>query len=36
LIREQHAVQHDEEMLIQTARETGRELMFLMKRDQKR
>jgi monovalent cation:proton antiporter-2 (CPA2) family protein len=34
LIREQHAVQHDEEQLIQTARETGRELRFLMKKDQ--
>ncbi len=35
LIREQHAVQHDQELLIQTAQETGRELRFLMKRDQK-
>ncbi|MDX1403381.1 MAG: monovalent cation:proton antiporter-2 (CPA2) family protein [Woeseiaceae bacterium] len=33
LIREQHAIQHDEEKLIQTALETGRELRFLMNRD---
>lgn len=36
LIRQQHAVQHDEERLIQSARDTARELRFLMKGDQKR
>ena len=35
LIREQHAVQHDEEQLIQTARDTARELELLMKSDLK-
>jgi glutathione-regulated potassium-efflux system protein KefB len=35
LIREQHAVQHDEEQLIQTARDTARELELLLKSDQK-
>jgi glutathione-regulated potassium-efflux system ancillary protein KefC/glutathione-regulated potassium-efflux system protein KefB len=33
LIREQHAVQHDEEMLVQTARETARELELLLSSD---
>jgi len=33
LIREQHAVQHDEEQLIQTARDTASELELLMKSD---
>ena len=33
LIREQHAVQHDEEMLVQTARETARELELLLGSD---
>ncbi len=36
LIREQHAVQHDEEQLIQTARDTARELELLLKSDLKR
>ena len=35
LIQEQHAVQHDEEQLIQTARDTARELELLMQGDQK-
>lgn len=35
LIREQHAVQHDEEQLIQTARDTARELEILLKNDLK-
>ena len=35
LIREQHALQHDEEQLIQTARDTARELELLIKSDQK-
>ena len=35
LIREQHAVQHDEEQLIQTARDTARELELLLKNDLK-
>ena len=35
LIHEQHAVQHDEEQLIQTALDTGRELELLLKGDQK-
>ncbi|MGI9205642.1 MAG: glutathione-regulated potassium-efflux system protein KefB, partial [Woeseiaceae bacterium] len=35
LIREQHAVQHDEEKLIQTAKETARELELLLKSDLK-
>jgi len=35
LIREQHAVQHDEEMLIQTAKETARELELLLRSDLK-
>ena len=36
LIREQHAVQHDEEQLIQTARDTALELELLMKSDLQR
>ena len=36
LIREQHAVQHDEEQLIQTARDTAVELELLMKSDLQR
>jgi len=36
LIREQHAVQHDEEQLIQTARDTASELELLMKNDMQR
>ena len=36
LIREQHAIQHDEEQLIQTARDTASELELLMKSDLKR
>lgn len=36
LIREQHAVQHDEEQLIQTALDTGRELELLMRNDLKK
>ncbi len=35
LIREQHAVQHDEELLIQTAIDTGRELELLLRSDRK-
>ena len=35
LIHEQHALQHDEEQLIQTARDTARELELLIKSDQK-
>ena len=35
LIREQHAVQHDEEQLIQTTRDTARELELLMQSDLK-
>jgi glutathione-regulated potassium-efflux system ancillary protein KefC/glutathione-regulated potassium-efflux system protein KefB len=35
LIREQHAVQHDEEQLIQTARDTARELELLLRSDRK-
>jgi glutathione-regulated potassium-efflux system ancillary protein KefC/glutathione-regulated potassium-efflux system protein KefB len=35
LVREQHAVQHDEEQLIQTARDTARELELLIKSDLK-
>jgi len=35
LIREQHAVQHDEEMLIQTSKETARELELLLNSDLK-
>jgi len=35
LIREQHAVQHDEEQLIQTARDTARELELLLRNDLK-
>ncbi|TDJ36771.1 MAG: glutathione-regulated potassium-efflux system protein KefB [Gammaproteobacteria bacterium] len=35
LIREQHAVQHDEEQLIQTARDTARELELLLRSDLK-
>jgi glutathione-regulated potassium-efflux system ancillary protein KefC/glutathione-regulated potassium-efflux system protein KefB len=34
LIREQHAVQHDEEMVIQSAKDTARELELLLKNDQ--
>lgn len=34
LIREQHAVQHDEERLIQTAKDTARELELLFRNDQ--
>lgn len=33
LIREQHAIQHDEEQLIQTARDTARELELLLRND---
>ncbi|MGI9204123.1 MAG: monovalent cation:proton antiporter-2 (CPA2) family protein [Woeseiaceae bacterium] len=33
LIREQHAIQHDEEQLIQSARETARELELLLRND---
>ena len=33
LIREQHAVQHDEEKVIQSAKETARELELLLRRD---
>ena len=33
LIKEQHAVQHDEEQLIQSARETARELELLLRDD---
>ena len=36
LIREQHAVQHDEEQLIQTALDTGRELELLIRNDLKK
>jgi voltage-gated potassium channel Kch len=36
LIREQHAVQHDEEQLIQTALDTASELELLMKNDLQR
>ena len=36
LIREQHAVQHDEEQLIQTARDTAVELELLMQSDLQR
>lgn len=36
LIREQHAVQHDEEQLIQTALDTASELELLMKNDLKK
>lgn len=36
LIREQHAVQHDEEKLIQTAKETARELELLLNSDLKK
>ena len=35
LVREQHAVQHDEEQLIQTAKDTARELELLLRNDQK-
>ena len=35
LIRQQHAVQHDEEKLKQTTLDTARELRFLMRGDQK-
>ena len=35
LIREQHAVQHDEEQLIQTARDTAHELELLLRSDRK-
>ena len=35
LILEQHALQHDEEQLIQTARDTASELELLIKSDQK-
>lgn len=35
LIREQHAIHHDEEQLIQSARETARELELLLKSDEK-
>ena len=35
LIREQHAVQHDEEQLVQTARDTARELELLLRSDRK-
>lgn len=35
LIREQHAVQHDEEMVIQSAIDTAQELELLLKNDQK-
>ncbi len=35
LLHEQHALQHDEEQLIQTARDTARELELLIKSDQK-
>jgi hypothetical protein len=35
LIREQHAIQHDEERLIQTAKDTARELELLLRSDQK-
>ncbi len=35
LMHEQHALQHDEEQLIQTARDTARELELLIKSDQK-
>lgn len=34
LIREQHAVQHDEERIIQSAKETARELELLLRNDQ--
>lgn len=33
LILEQHAIQHDEEQLIQSARETARELELLLRND---
>jgi len=33
LIKEQHAIQHDEEQLIQSARETARELELLLRND---
>ena len=36
LIREQHAVQHDEELVIQTAKETARELELLLNNDLKK
>ena len=36
LIREQHAVHHDEEQLIQTTRETARELELLLRNDLKK
>ncbi len=36
LIREQHAVQHDEEQLIQTSLDTGRELELLLRNDLKK
>jgi glutathione-regulated potassium-efflux system ancillary protein KefC/glutathione-regulated potassium-efflux system protein KefB len=36
LIHEQHAVQHDEEQLIQTALDTAAELELLMNSDLKR
>ena len=35
LIREQHAIQHDEEQLIQTAIDTGHELESLLRNDLK-
>ena len=35
LIREQHAVQHDEEKLIQSAKETARELELLLRNDRR-
>jgi monovalent cation:proton antiporter-2 (CPA2) family protein len=36
LIREQHAVQHDEERIIQTAKDTARELELLLRNDRKK
>ena len=33
LVREQHAIQHDEEQLIQTAKDTARELELLLRND---
>lgn len=35
LVREQHAVQHDEEKLVQTAKDTARELELLLRTDLK-
>jgi monovalent cation:proton antiporter-2 (CPA2) family protein len=36
LVREQHAVQHDEEQLIQTAKDTAKELELLLRIDQQK